>query len=161
MRTTLATALLAISTPALALVATPASAAVGIDQGAAIVTLFNGDGPGIDDIASDAWNHGRRGHHRSHNRGYRYDDGYGRSDNRRSYDEPVYRDTQTWRGDDGRNYCRRRDGTVGLIIGGAAGALLGREVAGRGGDRTLGAVLGAAGGALLGREVDRGGSRCR
>ncbi|OYW51185.1 MAG: hypothetical protein B7Y36_07170 [Novosphingobium sp. 28-62-57] len=66
-----------------------------------------------------------------------------------------------WRGNDGRYYCRRNDGTTGLLIGGVAGALVGREVAGRRGDRTLGAVLGAAGGALLGREVDRGGSRCR
>ncbi|KPF92184.1 hypothetical protein IP81_09260 [Novosphingobium sp. AAP83] len=63
----------------------------------------------------------------------------------------------SWRGDNRR--CS--NGTTGLIVGGAAGALLGREVAGRRGDRTLGAVLGAAGGALLGREVDRGGSRCR
>lgn len=110
------------------------------------------------------WNHGRR--HRD-----RYDGYYGRSsyrdydddyyDDRRRYDEPVYRNTRTWRGDDGRYYCRRSDGTTGLLIGGAAGALLGREVAGRRGDRTLGAILGAAGGALIGREIDRGGSRCR
>ena len=39
--------------------------------------------------------------------------------------------------------------------------VLGREVAGRNGDRTLGAILGAAGGALLGRAVNNGGSRCR
>lgn len=86
----------------------------------------------------------------------------------RRYDDRRYDDRRDWRGDrgywrgnDGRYYCRRSDGTTGLLIGGAAGALLGREVAGRGGDRTLGAVLGAAGGALLGREVDRGGGRCR
>lgn len=113
-----------------------------------------------------AWNHGRR-HKRD-----RYDGNYGRSsydddnyerryDDRRGYDEPVYRNTRVWRGDDGRSYCRRSDGTTGLLIGGAAGALLGREVAGRRGDRTLGAILGAAGGALIGREIDRGGSRCR
>ncbi|GMM94080.1 glycine zipper 2TM domain-containing protein [Qipengyuania sp. MTN3-11] len=72
--------------------------------------------------------------------------------------QPVYRDTRVWRGNDGRYYCRKNDGTTGLLIGGAAGALLGREIAG---DRTLGAILGAAGGALLGREIDRGGSQCR
>ena len=66
----------------------------------------------------------------------------------------------TWRGRDGRYRCRRPDGTTGLIIGGAAGALLGREVAGRG-DRTLGTILGGAAGALVGREVERGGSRGR
>jgi uncharacterized protein YcfJ len=65
-----------------------------------------------------------------------------------------------WRGDNGRYYCRRQNGTTGLLIGGAAGALLGREVDNRG-DRTLGTVLGAVGGALVGREIDRGGSSCR
>ncbi|MFC0687568.1 glycine zipper 2TM domain-containing protein [Novosphingobium clariflavum] len=74
--------------------------------------------------------------------------------------EPVYRDTRVWRGDNGRYYCRRQNGTTGLLIGGAAGALLGREVDNRG-DRTLGTVLGAVGGALVGREIDRGGSSCR
>ncbi|HEU4820577.1 MAG TPA: glycine zipper 2TM domain-containing protein [Qipengyuania sp.] len=59
-----------------------------------------------------------------------------------------------WRGDDGRYYCRKSDGTTGMIVGGAAGALLGREIAGRNGDRTLGAILGAAGGALLGKSID-------
>ena len=87
-------------------------------------------------------------------RGGRYQSSY-------RYDEPVYRDTRVWRGDDGRYYCRKSDGTTGLLIGGAAGALLGREVAGRDGDRTFGALLGGVVGALLGREVDRGGSRCR
>ncbi len=81
------------------------------------------------------------------------------------YGEPVYANTRTWRSDDGRQYCRRSDGTTGLIVGGVAGALIGREVAGRRGDRTLGAILGAAGGALLGRAIDRSSSndgyRCR
>lgn len=78
-----------------------------------------------------------------------------------SYGEPIYRNTRIWRGRDGRYYCRKRNGTTGLIIGGAAGALLGREIAGRRGDRTLGAILGAAGGALLGRSIDRSNRRCR
>jgi uncharacterized protein YcfJ len=69
------------------------------------------------------------------------------------------RDT-IWRGNDGRYHCRRDNGTTGLIIGGAAGALLGRQLAGSG-NRTLGALLGGAGGALLGREIDRGGVRCQ
>lgn len=50
--------------------------------------------------------------------------------------------------------CRRGNGTTGLVVGGAAGALLGRSLDG-GNNRTLGTVLGAAGGALLGREVQR------
>lgn len=60
-----------------------------------------------------------------------------------------------WQGDDGRYRCRRSDGTVGLIVGGAAGALAGRAIDTRG-ERATGTVLGAAAGALLGREVDRG-----
>ncbi len=76
------------------------------------------------------------------------------------YDEPVYRDTRVWRGNDNRYYCRKRDGTTGLIVGAAAGALVGRSVDSRG-DRTLGTVLGAAAGALLGKEVTSGGSGCR
>jgi len=67
-----------------------------------------------------------------------------------------------WRGRDGRTYCKKPDGTTGLVVGGVAGALLGRTVDTRG-DRTLGTLGGAAAGALLGREVERGTSkkRCR
>jgi uncharacterized protein YcfJ len=65
-----------------------------------------------------------------------------------------------WRGRDGRTYCRRSNGTTGLVVGGVAGALAGRAVD-TGGDRTLGTVIGAGAGALLGREVERGGSRRR
>ena len=61
---------------------------------------------------------------------------------------------KTWRGSNGRIYCRKPNGTTGLIVGGAGGALLGREIAGRG-SRTTGTVLGAAIGALLGRHVQR------
>ncbi len=70
----------------------------------------------------------------------------------------------TWRGDDGRYRCRKPNGTTGLIVGGAAGAVLGHQIVSRGGDRTLGAILGGAAGALIGREVERGlrsGRRCR
>jgi hypothetical protein len=78
------------------------------------------------------------------------------------YREPQYirDDSRVWRGDDGRYYCKRDDGTTGLIIGAAVGGLAGHEIAGRG-DKTLGAILGAAGGALLGREIDRSNYRCR
>lgn len=67
----------------------------------------------------------------------------------------VYKE---WRGKDGRMYCRRTDGTTGLIIGGVGGALIGRTID-TSGDRTLGTLGGAAAGALLGREIDRAGSR--
>lgn len=68
--------------------------------------------------------------------------------------------TQYWQGNDGRYYCKRSNGTTGLIIGAAGGALLGRTIDSRG-ERTTGTILGAAAGALLGREIDRGGARCR
>ena len=58
-----------------------------------------------------------------------------------------------WRGRDGRTYCRKSNGTTGLIVGGVGGALAGRAIDTRG-DRTTGTVLGAAAGALLGKEID-------
>ena len=63
-----------------------------------------------------------------------------------------------WRGRDGRTYCRKPDGTTGLIVGGIAGALVGRTIDTRG-DRSVGTLLGAAGGALAGREIERSGKR--
>jgi hypothetical protein len=106
--------------------------------------------------------HGRRAHEAQAQQ--RYYDG-GRYDAPRyatvdRYDEVITRRDRVWRGDDGRYYCRRGNGTVGLVVGGALGALVGRQVDG-GRDRTLGTVLGATGGALLGREISRGGLRCR
>jgi len=65
-----------------------------------------------------------------------------------------------WRGNDGRYYCHRSNGTTGTIVGAAAGALAGRAVDTRG-ERTTGTVLGAAVGALLGRQIQRGQVRCR
>ena len=61
---------------------------------------------------------------------------------------------QSWRGQDGRLYCKRPNGTTGLVIGGAAGILTGRAIDTRG-DRATGTVLGGAIGALLGRHVQR------
>ena len=69
-----------------------------------------------------------------------------------------------WRGRDGRTYCRKSNGTTGLIVGGVGGALVGRTIDTRG-DRTVGTLLGAAAGAVAGREIDRSSSnnrrRCR
>ncbi|HWK41598.1 MAG TPA: glycine zipper 2TM domain-containing protein [Croceibacterium sp.] len=138
MMTLFKTSALAIAAGGMALTAVPASA---LD--------FNA--PGYSSAShEDSWDRSRRDRHRDHDR-------YGRD--RRGYDEPVYRNTRVWRGNDGRTYCRKKDGTTGLIIGGAAGALLGREVDSRG-DRTLGTVLGAAAGALIGKSLDDG-VRCR
>lgn len=62
--------------------------------------------------------------------------------------------------DNGRYYCRRNNGTTGLVIGAGLGALAGSRIAGRG-DRTVGAILGGVAGGLLGREIDRGSLSCR
>jgi len=68
---------------------------------------------------------------------------------------------EVYRGQDGRYYCRRSDGTTGLVIGAGAGALLGRGIDTRG-ERTTGTVVGGVLGALLGREVERSQDmRCR
>ena len=60
----------------------------------------------------------------------------------------------SWRGSDGRTYCRKSNGTVGLLVGGAGGALVGREID-KHGSRATGTILGAAVGALVGRHVQR------
>lgn len=94
--------------------------------------------------------HGKRAKERS------LYDSYGR------YYEPrrLSQNDRIWRGRDGRYHCRRDNGTTGLIIGGAVGALVGRELdAGR--DRTVGTIIGAATGGLLGRAIDRGELKCR
>lgn len=67
------------------------------------------------------------------------------------------RNDYVYRGGDGRYYCKRNDGTTGLVIGAIGGGLLGNAIGGN----TLGTLLGAGGGALLGRSVDRGNVRCR
>jgi uncharacterized protein YcfJ len=87
---------------------------------------------------------------------------HGLYDSHGRYYEPrrISRNDHIWRGRDGRYYCRRNNGTTGLIIGGAVGALVGRSLDG-GRDRTVGTLLGLSGGALLGREIDRGNLRCR
>jgi hypothetical protein len=70
------------------------------------------------------------------------------------------RHDRIYRGRDGRYYCRRSDGSTGLIVGAALGGLIGNRVS-AGGSETLGTILGATGGALLGREIARGKLRCR
>jgi hypothetical protein len=123
-----------------------------------------------DDHDGDGWNHGHHdnGRHRGwekHRDDDHHDEGryYGPRPRVRPvyYNEPISRGTRVWRGHDGHYYCRHNDGTTGLIVGGVAGALAGRAIAGPGGDRTLGVILGGGAGALLGREIDRGGSYCR
>jgi hypothetical protein len=72
----------------------------------------------------------------------------------------LTRNDRIYRGRDNRYYCRRGDGTTGLIIGGLAGGALGNTIAG-GGSRLLGTLIGGGAGALLGQSVDRGNVVCR
>lgn len=51
----------------------------------------------------------------------------------------------------GKTYCRRSDGTTGLIAGGVGGAVVGNAVGGG----LLGTVVGGVGGAFAGRAIDR------
>lgn len=66
---------------------------------------------------------------------------------------------RVYRGQNGRYYCRRPDGTTGLIVGGLAGGVLGNIIA-PGGSNTLGTILGAVAGGVGGRAIDRNNVRC-
>lgn len=85
---------------------------------------------------------------------YRNDSRY--TERRLSADEEVYR------GSDGRYYCKRNDGTTGLVIGGVGGAVIGNVLDG-GRNRVAGTLIGGALGALAGRAIDQNNSdvRCR
>jgi uncharacterized protein YcfJ len=67
---------------------------------------------------------------------------------------------KTWRDSNGRLRCQRRNGTTGLVVGAAGGALIGRAIDTRG-ERATGTIIGAAAGALLGRDFERNRFRCR
>lgn len=107
------------------------------------------------------WRENRRYDYNRVEPGYRgyYADRYYREGR---YYQPRYlsRDDRVYRGRDGRYYCRRSDGTTGLIAGGALGGVLGNVIA-PGGSKTLGTLLGAVGGAAIGTSVDRNQVVCR
>ena len=70
---------------------------------------------------------------------------------------------RVYRGNDGQYYCRRNDGTTGLIVGALGGGGLGNIIDG-GHSRGVGTVLGLLAGGLAGRGLERGNSqqmRCR
>jgi uncharacterized protein YcfJ len=90
----------------------------------------------------------------------------------RHYRDGTYEERQlaaedrVYRGSDGRYYCKRSDGTTGLVLGAVGGGLIGHALGGG----VLGTLLGAGGGGLLGKHLDqknddaqnrRNGYRCR
>ena len=65
-----------------------------------------------------------------------------------------YYNGRVWKDNDGRLRCKKPNGTTGLIVGAAGGALVGRAIDTHG-ERATGTILGAAAGALIGRSIDR------
>ncbi|BEV00414.1 glycine zipper 2TM domain-containing protein [Novosphingobium olei] len=135
-------------------------------------TYGYGDRPGYasDGYAGD-WGYYDRGYYDRYGR-YDYnnpDPNYGGYYADRYYRQsPRYRERylsyndRVYRGNDGRYYCRRSDGSTGLIVGGLAGATAGALIA-QGDSKPLGAIIGAIGGAAVGAAADSGRSnvRCR
>ena len=83
-----------------------------------------------------------------------------RRDDRRYGPRRLGRNDRIYRGSDDRYYCKRDDGTVGLVLGGIAGGALGNIIA-PGGSKTLGTIVGAGAGALIGKAIDDGDIVCR
>ncbi|HXH14923.1 MAG TPA: hypothetical protein VNJ10_02195 [Sphingomonas sp.] len=104
----------------------------------------------------------RRGNNQRADRNWRGDNDRN-WDPSRSYQNGNYRERRLsrndriYRGKDRRAYCKRNDGTTGLVIGALGGGVLANLIGGG----TLGTLAGAGGGALLGRSVDRGNVKCR
>ena len=71
-----------------------------------------------------------------------------------------YYQGKVWRDSKGRLRCYRSNGTTGLIVGAAGGALVGRAIDTHG-ERATGTILGAVGGALVGRAIERQRVICR
>ena len=77
-----------------------------------------------------------------------------------AYAQSGYYNGKVWRDSRGRQRCRKKNGTTGLLVGAAGGALIGRSIDSSG-SRATGTIVGAAAGALLGRHVDRNSGRKR
>lgn len=131
----------------------------------AAATLIGGcatDYGSRDRYADDGWGYYDRGYSRQngsydYNRpdprdnGY-YAERYYRQDSR--YRERYMNENdRIYRGRDGRYYCRRSDGSTGLIVGAISGGILGNIIA-EGDSKPLGTVLGAIGGAAVGAAID-------
>jgi hypothetical protein len=82
-------------------------------------------------------------------------------------DDPRYQERrlsgndEVYRGSDGRYYCKRNDGTTGLVIGAVGGGVIGNVIDG-GHNRVAGTLIGGALGALVGKSIDQNSDvRCR
>lgn len=129
-------------------------------------TTYGSGGVGYDDGGYgyyDRASYDRYGNY-DHNRpdpsynGY-YADRYYRDD-RRYRERRLSENDRIYRGENGQYYCRRSDGTTGLIVGAVAGGVLGNIIA-PGRSDTLGTILGAIAGGAAGRAIDRNDVRCR
>ena len=78
----------------------------------------------------------------------------------RHHQHSQYYNGKVWKDSHGRLRCKRPNGTTGLIVGAAGGALVGRAIDTHG-ERATGTILGAAAGALIGRSIERSRVRCR
>jgi hypothetical protein len=85
-----------------------------------------------------------------------YRDGPNYTERRLAPEDEVYR------GSDGRYYCKRSDGTTGLVIGAVGGAAIGSAIDSQPRGVT-GLLIGGALGALVGKKVDQSSNdvRCR
>jgi hypothetical protein len=83
-------------------------------------------------------------------------------DDSRYQERRLSSNDEVYRGSDGRYYCKRNDGTTGLVIGAVGGAVLGNVIDG-GRNRVAGTLIGGALGALVGKTVDQNNSdvRCK
>lgn len=88
-----------------------------------------------------------------------YADDYYRGD-RRYRERRLSNSDRVYRGRNGQYYCRRNDGSTGLIVGAIAGGVLGNVIA-EGRSETLGTVIGAVAGGAAGAAIDRDNVRCR
>ena len=109
---------------------------------------------------NDDGRYGDQGYDRGNDNHWRGDRD-GNWDPSRGYQDGRYRERRlssndrVYRGSDGRYYCKRSNGTTGLVLGAVGGGVLGNVLGGG----TLGTLLGAGGGALLGKSVDQNSNR--
>ena len=126
------------------------------------------------DRREDRWDRREDRYDRREDRYDRREDRYDRYDARDSWDAARYyrkddrryravrlgRNDRIYRGSDNRYYCKRSDGTAGLIIGGISGGVLGSVIAPRG-HKTVGAIIGGGLGAVLGKMANDDEIVCR